>query len=131
MNEVVRVIGQLDDFTSTLIRRLTLEATANLIEDTPVDTGWARANWVPRIGTPFESVSGTREQAEAGNVVTSDREAGIAQIAAQYQIRDGAVYITNNVPYIIYLNEGRSNQAPSGYVQNAISRAIRRVIASV
>jgi hypothetical protein len=46
------LIPDLEKFVEKQIVRLTLEATANFVQATPVDTGWARANWVPQIGTP-------------------------------------------------------------------------------
>lgn len=126
MSDARRVTAQLENFTNSLVKQIVLDATSNFIEDTPVDTGWARANWIPNIGEPFNRTSSTREQAEAGSVQRGDQQAGLATIAATYEIGLGAVYITNNVPYIIYLNEGSSQQAPSGFVQSGISRALRR-----
>lgn len=125
MEEEIRtVLVQLDEFIEDIMKDITLEATANFIQDTPVDTGWARANWVPNIGAEGEGTAGTREQAEAGNVMTADQQQGIAAVATQYTIISGPIYITNNVPYINRLNEGSSNQAPAGFVQAGINRAI-------
>lgn len=123
----LKVIGELNQFTANVVKKLTLEATANLIEATPKDTGWARANWIPNIGGPVIVTAGTREQAETGNVNKSRQQTGIANVAINYKITDGAVYISNNVPYIIPLNEGSSSQAPSAFVQREIAKAVRKV----
>lgn len=90
---------------------------------TPVDTGWARANWVPQIGTPAAGTVGTRKQAEAGQVDQTGSAAGEAQLLG-FKLAKGSIWITNNVRYIVRLNEGSSQQAPPGFVQAAIEEAI-------
>lgn len=122
------VVEALDEFLEQIIRAIAFEIVANVKRapgegGTPVDTGWARANWIPRIGEPFRGTTGTREQAEDGNVSESDGNAGLTSLLG-YRIERGRVFISNNVPYIVRLNEGSSMQAPSGFVQAAIQEAI-------
>jgi hypothetical protein len=93
---------------------LTLEITANLIEATPVDTGLARASWVPAIG---ETASATGAAAQA---------AGVAAVTS-YKLGDGPLSITNNVPYIERLIAGSSSQAPIGWDLAAIDTAVATV----
>ena len=90
---------------------LTLEITANLIEATPVDTGHARANWVPSVGAPH-----------VGDDEGAAQSVGMAEVAA-YKLGDGPLNIANNVPYIDYLLLGSSSQAPAGWDVDAIDRA--------
>lgn len=116
------ILRELADFSADLMKRLTVETTANLIEATPVDTGWARANWVPQIGEPRTEVVGSPESISAGS-----QERGLAEVVTQYNINRGSIYISNNVPYIVNLNDGSSLQAPRAFVQSSISRAIARV----
>lgn len=126
MSQTRRVISQLDEFTEDLISRLTLEITGELIEATPVDTGWARANWVPQIGSSFEETAGTKEEAELGQIDQGQQQQGISEVTSSYRL-PRLVYVTNNVPYINRLNEGSSEQAPAGFVQNSIEVGIREV----
>lgn len=121
VQRVERVIEALDEFVEQVIIRLSTEITANLIETTPVDTGWARANWVPAIGQPVRDPAGSPEA-----VNTAEQNSGISGLL-RYQRERGSVFISNNVPYIIYLNAGSSAQAPSGFVENAIDRGIATV----
>lgn len=129
------VVNSLERFLDRIMRKLTLDIVANLVSapdqgyGTPVDTGWARANWVPQIGSPRTETVGTREQAEAGNVSQSNQQIGLATIAASYRFGP-RIYISNNVPYIVRLNEGSSKQAPRGFVQNAIAKAVTQDLAS-
>lgn len=125
-SDVALIVEDLSKFTEGLIKDLTLDITANLIESTPVDTGWARANWVPSIGSPRTSTVGTRIEAEAGSVDTSAQSSGISSISVQYRLSQGAIFISNNVDYIVKLNEGTSAQAPAMFVEIAIEEAVSR-----
>ncbi len=119
------VVSALEQFIDGIIKKLVLDIVANLRSSantgygTPVDTGWARANWIPSIGGPRSSPDGSREA-----VTTAGQEQGIAKVATSYKQAQGPVFISNNVPYIVLLNEGSSQQAPKGFVQNAIAKAI-------
>lgn len=121
------VVGDLEAFSTRLIQRLALNCNANLIEDTPIDTGWARANWVLQIGTPFDGTAGTRAQAEAGQIDQSAQKIGEAKIAIGYKLGP-VIYNSNNVPYINELNDGSSAQAPAAFVQAAIFRAVEQTV---
>jgi hypothetical protein len=114
------VMQVLRQFTEKHVKIITLDATANLVEDTPRDTGWARSNWVPSIGKSVDHTVGTPE-----SVSKSASESGVAAVASGYTLEKGPVFISNNVPYIGRLNDGSSKQAPSGFVQAAILRAVR------
>jgi len=139
----VVVIRALQDFTSRMVRQIVLDVTANLIEDTPRDTGWAAANWFPIIGG--EGGAGAGRDASGRFTSRSDRpapedlQAGlqsahatqqqlIAQVATSFDMRvHDRVTIANKVPYINRLNEGHSRQAPAGFVQAAIARGVSGV----
>lgn len=116
------VIADLTRFTERVVTALTLDVTARLIETTPIDLGWARANWVPAIGNPFRVEPGARPT-EAGGVSRAAQDSGIASVIASYMLRSGPIYISNNVPYIQALNAGHSKQAPAGFVQAAVEQA--------
>lgn len=118
------VVAALHEVTEKAVTRLTLDATANLIEDTPVDTGWARANWVPAIGAPDLTPRTAEPSASAVPGAAAQQQAATA-LAAGWKFGDGQVFITNNVPYIGPLNDGHSGQAPSGFVEAAIGRAVK------
>lgn len=125
MTSVRVVVESLEGFTEKLIKRLALNVTANLVEDTPVDTGWARANWVPQIGAPRSTPSGTRPT-DGGRASTADQAAGQASVLG-YKLGP-KIHISNNVPYIKKLNAGSSSQAPAAFVQAAILRAVKQTV---
>lgn len=118
---------------------LVVEMVANLRESTPVDTGHARANWVPSVGSPFRGVDGKTFVAKRGskkkgyakgdNVSTSTGAAAARGDAAilSYTLAKGNTYISNNIDYLVgpgSLNDGHSSQAAAGWIEAAVSRAI-------
>jgi len=119
------VVEALNRVTVKVIQQVTLDAVANLTEPpptgTPIDTGWARNNWVPSIGTPLESPVGSPDNPAAA---AAARDAGIAEVLTRYTLSDGVIFISNNVPYIGRLNDGSSTQSPAGFIQAAILRAV-------
>lgn len=82
---------------------------------TPVDTGHARANWIPSVGEPFAG--------EVPGVSSSAHDAGVAAVLG-YKLGDGPAWVTNNVPYILVLNDGWSDQQPAGFIERAIDEAL-------
>lgn len=92
-------------------KALILEIDKELRRTTPVDTGNARANWVPSVGSPAPR---------------GDRAAGTAAVLA-YRLEQGALYVSNGVPYIRQLNNGSSKQAPALFVERAVDVAIDKV----
>lgn len=101
---------------------------------TPVDTGRARANWLPSLDAPDRGT--TSRQDKTGTSALSEAR-GIAKLAA------GRVfYLTNNLPYIRHLEYGLygippgsangpktvggySKQAPAGMVRITINQVVR------
>lgn len=124
---VNEIIKKLVKVTETNVKEITSELVANLYNDTPVDTGFARINWIPSIGLPFKGTAGTREAAELGSIDSNPQNNGLNQVQNTYTLNLGNVYITNNVEYITDLNEGSSRQAPSAFVQFNIAKSVRNV----
>lgn len=128
-NQIRIVVSSLNGFVELLMKKVTLGVVANLVASpgeggTPVDTGWARANWVPNISSPIDKVAGSREAAEKGSL-PGDQASGLAKVATSYKLATGnKIYITNNVPYILRLDQGHSRQAPSGFIRRAIKKAV-------
>ena len=115
MADVDALIARLRAEVATVGKSLILEIDAELREATPVDTGHARANWVPSVGVPF-----TGEDDGAAH------DAGVAAVLA-YSLGDGDLHESNNVPYIGRLIGGSSSQAPPGWDAAAMDRAVAAV----
>lgn len=104
-----------------------LAAARAVIQWTPVDTGQARSNWLPKIGSPPThtrlphapgSHLGRGESANAG--------AAMARVTAVFgAAKPGQpLYLKNNLPYIGRLNAGHSRQSPAGFVTIALNEAL-------
>ena len=133
-DQIDLIVADLDQFTRGEVVALALNVNANLRSNpplgTPIDTGWASANWVPSVGEPA-IVDGTpaipAEGASPAEVAARNQlaEQGVNEVLAWRQ-SDGPIFSTNYVPYIGALNRGHSPQSPRGFVQTAIEKAIRQ-----
>ena len=94
----------------TIMRKVALELFTRVIMRTPVDTGRLRGNWQIEIGTPSGDVldrfdpGGQQAVSDAASVVQSWRG-------------DTAIFLFNNLPYAMRVENGWSNQAPQGMVR--------------
>lgn len=94
---------------------------------TPQDTGWARANWgvfLGREGVPTKPVgkydpSRSKYVVGASNPIPANAYFNVPAILESVGVAP-FIWIYNNVPYIIPLENGHSKQAPSGMVVNAL-----------
>jgi len=119
------VLEDMDRFIARETVGVLFEITAQLIESTPLRDGWARSQWVPRINRPFRA--NLRDiNPTAGQISSraSASQSDLFTIAASYTLDAGPLFVSNNVPYIGRLNDGHSTQAPPGYIQLAVLRAV-------
>lgn len=115
-SEAQRIGDAMRAHAARAAKMLVLEIDKELRKGTPVDTGHARRNWVPSIGSPHGSE--TKDD--------SAHAAGIAEVL-RYQLEQGPLWVANVVPYILRLNYGHSTQAPAGFVEIAVDRAMGTV----
>lgn len=115
-----------------VISKVCLDLLSDIVLNTPVDTGRARANWQCSIGLPasgevsFSGDTGKGISAPATSAASTYAiTAGGAAIASAPR---NIFWISNNLPYINRLEFDQwSNQAPSGMVRLAINRAERKM----
>lgn len=118
------LVDDIEQFLTQKMVQLNTALVENLYEDTPVDTGFARSNWIPTIGAPFSDVFGDRDT----NVSDARQEAGLAELKGYTPTQLAkSLWIANNVKYIKLLNAGTSSQAPAAFVERAISISISEV----
>lgn len=112
--------------TDGLVKKVILAVDQAVVLATPVDTGRARANWRPSIGAPITDT--LPEPPNKGAGLRSALDAG-EQVARQYKGGNNSptVHITNSLPYIKYLNDGSSKQAPRNFVNTAILLAVSAI----
>lgn len=109
----------------TFQKKVSFEIFAGVIKKTPVRTGWAQNSWNISVG----SVDLT---------VTPEPEGGAANLAPLFttlaKVQDirvdrvgQIIYISNNLSYILPLEEGSSDRAPNGMVKVTISEVQSQV----
>lgn len=87
-----------------------------VVKDTPVLTGFARASWTVGINTPKHS-----DAVEVAKGIVIPPPSFNAPELTRYN--DNYV-ITNDCPYIDVLDQGHSKQAPIGFIARAVGRGI-------
>lgn len=127
-----RVIQRIIDGASAeVIRRIQLRAMQTVPIATPVDTGHARSGWTPNVGSPVVNrlerpADETVARAAAAKRTAANR-ARAEGIARSYLLRQGPVFISNSVPYVVFLDQGSSAQAPANFVARALTAAIKSI----
>lgn len=115
MTQLANTIGQ-------RIPQLQKEVAQNVVEgvakDNPFLTGQSSANWKTAIGAPDTSWDPGPNSAGGQHSADEAKKALVALALGQ------TVYISNNVPYIMELNQGSSSKAPAGFVETAIVNAL-------
>lgn len=119
---------QIETGATAMTRKVALVIDQTLVIATPVDTGRARSNWVVEVGKqPTRDTREPYSPGDHGSTGAANASAAIAQgqrAVMAYNREDEYIFITNNLHYIKDLNEGKSPQAPPGFVQTAIARGV-------
>lgn len=107
VNEIIEQDGTLDQ----AVRSIMFEMSSRVVQRSPVDTGRFKANWQLKIGSMPEKVYPKRFD-------KSGRETlGQIEKAASRVVAGDIVYLINNVPYSIKLEDGHSKQAAAGVIK--------------
>jgi len=108
-NQVIRAFGEqvVPRLVQTAQRKICLDGLSKLVKRTPVDTGRARGNW--QVGINQQPRGDTGRLDPAGDSTIAGGNAAIQQLPPFC-----ICHITNNVDYILDLENGHSAQAPNG-----------------
>lgn len=124
MNEI---IAEIDTVQVAAMKQAALFIMFQLVSDSPVDTGWFRANWI---------ISTYGRDAQVRNIVHKDGRVDAASVAKAVTLQQEGllalktlqeaktIKITNHVPYAARLAEGYSPQASAGWIRRAIRTAL-------
>lgn len=97
-----------------IVRDVATDLDETLVTSTRVDTGAARSNWVASMGVPFAGVLPPYNPGRKGSTAGNNAAAALAQgqsIIRNYRNGD-ALYIVNNIHYIVKLNSGSATNTP-------------------
>lgn len=107
----------LDEFVLDDAKKTAVMIDSMLVSQTPVDTGRAKSSWNVSLVTTDNSI------VNHGSPAAAESDAKTKINAAQKYKR---IFIQNMQPYIGRLNNGWSDQVPSGYVEKIILQAANR-----
>lgn len=113
---------ELGDNAQLAVRRAALAMDNELVSRTPFDTGRAKGNWITAIGSPDNRRLAVGGPA-AGQAALDQGRSKIGK----WKLGMGPIYITNNLVYIVPLNNGSSEQAPTGMTDFALQAAKREI----
>lgn len=94
----------------TVLRKLVLDMTTEVIMMSPVDTGRFRSNWQVSKGTINYNIDNPID-------ASGSYALGLVMSSLTGFKHGDVIFITNSLPYAIPLEYGHSSQAPSGMVR--------------
>lgn len=117
---MLRLSIAITDNADKMWRATALAIDATVVTATPVDTGRARANW--RVNTePTSDVYDAFAKGKAGSTSSTNTQGALDAGSEAIRAATGdVIYISNNLPYIEFLNDGSSAQAPAGFIELAV-----------
>ena len=112
-----------------LTKRVAASIDSVVVVATPVDTGRARSNWQAAINRMLSIEIPPYSPGSKGSTQAANSQNAINQALSVIQnYKSGnEIHITNNVSYIGELNSGKSPQAESGFVEEAVDIGISRI----
>jgi hypothetical protein len=121
---LARISGRLtkgvEGLMAAVIEEIGIELVGNQVgKGTPVDTGFARANWRPSLNAPSSSTVSLLDPSGQSTI------ARIKTVGQRWNVGD-IFYLVNRADYIGALNAGHSPQAAPGFVQKAVLDGRRR-----
>lgn len=107
------------DRAEIAIRKIALDLFTAIVRRTPVDTGRARSSWTLGIDKAITTVA-PKSKAKTGAGTATKRALAHTAKLSKYRIGQ-SIFIVNNLEYIVFLEDGTSDQAPFGMVKVAIA----------
>ena len=112
------LMDYVDGSVGKVIRKASIDLYRDIVEQTPVDTGRAKANWA--LSTVEANPDIRDKDGYSANELAVIISGEISDF--KFDITDGVVWITNNLEYIEQLEDGTSEQAPYGMVSVSLAR---------
>ncbi|EPS0035253.1 HK97 gp10 family phage protein [Escherichia coli] len=107
-------VGMNEEDVGLKIRYIAIQILTAIDIAAPVDTGRFRNNNLVSLQHPDFSIS---DNVDPNGTIALQRGIGVISKAANY----GIIYIQNNLPYAESIEDGHSQQAPTGVYANAFN----------
>lgn len=100
--------------SKAVFQKLALDIDRGVVLSTPVDTGRARGGW--NVGINNVNLDEAEPDKTGRNTISAN------ETMIQRADLDDVIFVSNNVDYIEYLEDGSSDQAPNGMVAKTLRR---------
>lgn len=113
---------RIDRGANEVAKAVVIRMAENLIDHTPVDVTTAVSNWQASINAPamfgFDAIVPGRH----GSTAPASRAEALAHVTRVVaDKRPGEpIYLSNLTPYLVYLNQGSSQQEPAGFFERGV-----------
>ena len=137
MSDLAQFSKDLDKFEeevaiehSNVCARAAILLFAKIVSRTPYATGQARSSWQIAIGSPNKNVNvpGKYPQYAESSAAYALAVAEASKVLAGYKFSvlgfKPAIWITNRLRYIPFLERGTSKQAPAGMVRLSVEEVV-------
>ena len=105
--------------SQTRFQKAVNRASERVIYFTPIDTGLAKGNWQAFLNQPIQ-------QSVLRYGASASIPSNFRVIRSFNIMKDKSIFLTNNLAYIVPLNEEHSQQAPiAGWVQREIKAGFK------
>lgn len=109
-----RAEKKIEETLEKSIRGAAIEIFGEIIRLTPVDTGRLRLNWQAQLNSPDNTIVEGEDGSKGAAIANMVNE------VSKYTLDDESIWFTNNLPYAERVEDGWSQQAPSGMVKVTI-----------
>jgi hypothetical protein len=92
-----------------------IELFSSIILDTPVDTGRLRGNWNTSLDRPNLMTSDETDKSGRKTIAEMQNKVLSAELSS-------SMYLTNNLPYAVAIENGHSKNRPQGMVRTNLAR---------
>lgn len=110
---------KMENELSKIVRGAAISCFNTIIKEEVVDTGRLRGNWQASINVPVKGVLFTNVPVGTGITSYTQDTAGSTK---DYTLKD-VLYLTNNLPYALPIENGHSARKGAGKVKSAVVRA--------
>ena len=106
---------KVEKVSTDIFRGTSIDLLVRIIKRTPVDQGTARGNWMTTINVPSNEVDESIKDKNGNKAI--GRATGTVKKAKL----GNRIYLINNLPYIGPLEDGHSDQRPTGMVKVTVT----------
>lgn len=121
-NRLNKLVPEIEKSASKLAIKTAESVVGYLVYHTPVDTSQALSNWTVSLDAPNGEFIGAHFYGSYGSTrnMSASEAFSLAKEVLKTKKPGQTIYIENNAPYIVGLNDGSISSQPSGFVEASV-----------